>query len=391
MRRASHSVIEPENRKYNNAHFASRAAAREALHAAIKEHLGEPCLSELVYFNQHRQQEEPPPTGSYPEPNDSKGGDTTRSWRSDSNTLLMTLLVLRTGLPISNAAVIVGVDPTSASRWFTTWILFLAEFFKKEFPTPSLEQINQNVPKKFNKLMEKLGLEPDKLRHIIDATELFSDDPSCPRARRTFWSEYKHHCTVKILGDIGPNGNWNSISEGHGGRITDVELIEACGWLEILESNIYILADRGFIIQRLLDSIERLDNVTVIHPEKRFKGQTNFTASSAQDTSLIARAQIHVERSFARVKQFRHLQSNVDLKATDIIGKVFYVICMLTHYMLPITVDWRQGKNRGRSSHGKSKSKSKHKRRRRSRSSSNSNKKKHKKRKIAEADADKSK
>jgi hypothetical protein len=230
-------------------------------------------------------------------------------------------------------------------RYFVSWILFMAEFFRVEFPTPSLEQINLHMPKKFDDLMEQLNLQPGRLRHIIDATEIFCQTPTDPRARRNYYSDYKHAMTVKFHGDISPQGATNFISCGHGGRTTDLELVQMCGWLEILESNTYVLADRAYIIQNLINSIETIENVTIIHPHKRFVGTEKFTAEEAKQISIIARARIHVERYFARVKQFRYLGRRIDLKQADLIGKIMYVICMQTHYMRPITNDERKGKN----------------------------------------------
>jgi len=36
------------------------------------------------------------------------------------------------------------------------------------------------------------------------------------------------------------------ISEGYGGRCSDVLLVEKCGFLDLVPENSYVMADRGF-------------------------------------------------------------------------------------------------------------------------------------------------
>jgi hypothetical protein len=47
----------------------------------------------------------------------------------------------------------------------------------------------------------------------------------------------------------------------------------------------------------------------------------------------IARLRIHIERAFARVKQFQFLGKELKISQADLIGKMFQIACWLTHYM----------------------------------------------------------
>jgi hypothetical protein len=99
-------------------------------------------------------------------------------------------------------------------------------------------------------------------------------------------------------------------------------------------------------------------------PAKRLPGQVFFTPGQIEQTSIIARARIHVERAFARVKQFRFFRSEISISQADMLGKVFYVACMLTHHMIPLVDDKRKGKNTAKRHHSHShrcKQKQKHK------------------------------
>ena len=202
------------------------------------------------------------------------------------------------------------------------------------------------MPKRYNELLAELGLPEDQLGHIIDATEIFSETASCPMANRSMWSSYKHHSTHKLLGDMTPTGAWNFVSDAYGGRITDTKLIETCGWLKILESDSITLADRGFAIKELIDALgPGVKNHKLVVPAKRTSTDEEFSAEQIDHTSLIARARVHIERAFARVKQFRFFNQTVSISQADLIGKIFYVVAMLTHYMRPLVSD-KIGKNR---------------------------------------------
>ena len=45
-----------------------------------------------------------------------------------------------------------------------------------------------------------------KLRCIIDATEIFVEQPKNPEAQQLSWSSYKNHDTLKALVGITPSG-----------------------------------------------------------------------------------------------------------------------------------------------------------------------------------------
>ncbi|CAH2104027.1 unnamed protein product [Euphydryas editha] len=60
------------------------------------------------------------------------------------------------------------------------------------------------------------------------------------------WSEYKKGNTVKYLISCTPNGLVNYVSQGFGGRTSDVTIVENCNFLKGLQQGTCILADRGF-------------------------------------------------------------------------------------------------------------------------------------------------
>ena len=68
---------------------------------------------------------------------------------------------------------------------------------------------------------------------IIDCTEVFMERPSDLLDRAQVWSNYKHHSTVKCLIGITPQGTISFISKCAGGRISDKEIMEQSGIMDL--------------------------------------------------------------------------------------------------------------------------------------------------------------
>jgi hypothetical protein len=81
--------------------------------------------------------------------------------------------------------------------------------------------------------------------------------------------------------------------------MSDVELVQQCGMLSLLERGDSVMADKGFDIQHLLS---RLCVHLNIPPFRR--GEKPFTPDDNMKTTKIAAVQIHVERAINRIKQY---------------------------------------------------------------------------------------
>ena len=69
---------------------------------------------------------------------------------------------------------------------------------------------------------------------IIDCSEICMERPSDLLARAQVWSNYKSHSTVKCLIGIPPQGTISFVSNSCGGRISDKELVEQSGLIDLL-------------------------------------------------------------------------------------------------------------------------------------------------------------
>jgi len=91
------------------------------------------------------------------------------------------------------------VSATTVSSIFITWVKLMSKELSVLIVWSSRQQVKKTLPLCFRKLYPKV-------RCIIDCFECFTETPSGLDVAATLWSEYKHHCTFKVLVAISPNG-----------------------------------------------------------------------------------------------------------------------------------------------------------------------------------------
>ncbi|XP_066263269.1 uncharacterized protein [Branchiostoma lanceolatum] len=218
-----------------------------------------------------------------------------RNW-APSDELLLTLMRLRLGLTISFLAIIFGLVPSSCSQIVNTWVRFLSVALQPLIVWPSRGAIARTLPPQFKKKCSKI-------RCIIDCTEIFIERPRSLDLQAATWSDYKKHNTMKVLVGITPNGHISFLSKAYGGRASDVFITRNSGFLELVEPNDIIMADRGFPIQE--DLMRR--NASLEMPPAA-QGKRQMTRSKVQKTKTVANLRIHVERAINRLKVFKILE-----------------------------------------------------------------------------------
>ena len=152
------------------------------------------------------------------------------------------LIRLRLGLFEQDLAYRFGVSQSTVSRIIVTWTNFIYLRFKQIPLWPPRALIQSNMPNAFK---EKYPL----TRVVIDATEIFVEQPSLPELQQLIFSSYKNYNTYKGLIGISPSGAVIFVSDLYPGSISDKELTRQCGLLDKLESGDSVMADRGFDIE----------------------------------------------------------------------------------------------------------------------------------------------
>lgn len=140
---------------------------------------------------------------------------------------------------------------------FLTWINYLYVTLGSLKIWPHRDIILNNSPVEF---LEKY---PNNIV-IIDATELKIQVPSALQKHSETYSTYKSPTTMKCLLGVDAKGGIMFISQLYEGAISDKQIVERSGFLEILRQKVIsgeikkgdsIMADKGFDIQNDLKNL----------------------------------------------------------------------------------------------------------------------------------------
>jgi len=138
---------------------------------------------------------------------------------------LVVMMKLRLSLLVDDLAFRFGVSSGRISQIVITWVKLLSKELEPLLIWPSRNKIRGTLSDCFKRLHPKV-------RTIIDCSEIFFDTPSALDVQSCMWSDYKHHCTVKFLVAITPNGAITWISPLYGGRASDIHIVRDSGFLK---------------------------------------------------------------------------------------------------------------------------------------------------------------
>ena len=127
---------------------------------------------------------------------------------------------------------------------------------------------------------------------------------------------------------IAPHGLGLYFSDIYSRSISDSEITEKSGILQLVEEGHEVMSDRGFAIQ----DICAVKGVFLNRSKQ--KDQDQFTEAEVKKIFDIAATRIHVERFIGRVRDWRI--SNVwPLNQMDLLGSIWQMLCHLVNITMP--------------------------------------------------------
>lgn len=155
--------------------------------------------------------------------------------------------------------------------------------------------------------------------------------PSSLLLNSELFSSYKNHTTLKGLIAISPAGHISFISQLYTGNISDKEITEGSGFLDLpFDDNDSVMADKGFTIQDLLP-------VGVSFNIPPFLGSSSqMPAEDVVKTQNIASLRIHVERAIKKIKNFHIWDGVLPLNLFGVVNQMWTVCAHLCNVQEPI-------------------------------------------------------
>lgn len=213
-----------------------------------------------------------------------------------------------------------GISLSYASKLFLANIPIISSFLRSFIVNLDKKLIKKNLPIAFRHNYHNVSC-------IIDCLEIDIQKPSKALHQALTWSEYKKGNTVKYLISCTPNGLVNYVSQGFGGRASDITIVENCNFLDTLPQGTCILADRGF---KHLEKILHDRGMKLLRPPSVNAG-AKLSKTEVRQTKIIASLRIHIERVIRRLREFYMLKQHsvINTNILRVLDHVIIIACAL--------------------------------------------------------------
>ena len=154
---------------------------------------------------------------------------------------LLTLKTLRLTLLNFDIGRRFKISKSLCGQVFTCWWRALSSVLRPMILMPDQGTINPTSQARFSKVRN--------LHSIVDCSEISVETPQDHNLQAITWSRYKHHNTLKFSVGVAQNSSTVYISEAYTGRISDKEITNQTGYLDMLPPYCVLMCDKGFQIE----------------------------------------------------------------------------------------------------------------------------------------------
>ena len=211
---------------------------------------------------------------------------------------------------------------STGQRLFSSWSKSSAKVLRSLIFIPDQGVINATRPSRFSSY--------PNLNSIADCFKVFIQTPKDPVLQRWTWSSYKHHNTLKYFVSVTPNSMVAFLSKAYPGAISDKEITNLSGFLDMVSPYCSIMVDKGFKID---EECAARKIQLIIPPGKR--GHAQMSQRKVINTKEIARLRILVEQVIRRIRSFNILLHELPINMIYHADDITTICCAVANMHKP--------------------------------------------------------
>lgn len=239
---------------------------------------------------------------------------------SPVNQLFLTLIKLRCNKTNFELSRLFEISETTVENLFITWVNFMYCQLSELPMWPSRDLVSYYMPTDFKRKYRQT-------RVIFDSTECPIKKPKKPRAQQATFSTYKNRNTIKVLVGSSPGGLVSYISSAYGGSTTDRQIVERSNITSICDPADSIMADKGFNVQDLFQSVGVSVNIPTF-----FRKRNRMDSKTVLRDRRIASKRVHIERIIGLAKTYKILTQPLPVSYTLLATEITTICFMMCNF-----------------------------------------------------------